>query len=874
MAAFWYLHSTTLNTTAMNAIIRSTSLFCCMLFAFGSAMAQQETLIDVIKNGSKTETFADAKTRVDAFFNQFTSETEKNRKGYKQWKRWEWFASLHLDPDGKVGAWSERNDAALSKIALMPELSAPNGSWFSQGPGSISNGENYLGRVECIGFHPSDANTLYVGSATGGLWKTTNLGASWSALTDHLPSLSIGGVAVSPSNGNVVYILTGDGDGGNQWGYYVKERSSGVFRSTDGGNTWFPSGLQFDRSGETVYGYKLLIQPNNSSVLFAATSNGIYRTANSGSTWDLVQAGEFTDIEFKPNDFNRLAASRYGFDDLYISTDNGLTWRSKDVPGGSNMTRGELAVSANQTNRVYYLMGPETSGGFRGYYYYQWSDSSFTLIANTPNVFTGATDGSGDGGFPWWAIALGVEPTDANIQLIGGVIGRRSITGGTTIFADHDILHADAHGYYFSPVDGSAFAVNDGGIFRSTNFGNTWTNLTTNMRITQYYRISTTPQNTNMVLGGTQDNGHHVRTTATSAFKWVRTCCDGMDNAIDPTNAAILYSCTQDGGLGRSIDGGDNWTDIRPLVSGNRVGGEWVSPFLLHSSTPTTLFFAGDGGIFRSTNSGTSWTNIGADGDDAMDQGVSNTARFYAAKGTTFRRSDDVNDATPTWTIKSGTTGWPTGNLANAKITSIAVHPQNSLEVWVTLSGYNDGFKVLRSTNGGDSWTNVTGSLPNVPVHVIKHESQPGSSTYQVYIGTDIGVFFRSNSSGDWVFYSNYLPRVIVTDLEIVGSSIYAGTYGRGIWSSTLESGCAASAILSSTYEGAKVFQSGTSIVSAGTILSGTGTNITMRAGSYVDLTEGFHAQFNTIFTAQVGPCNATLPLPGGAVPIEGGNQN
>ena len=535
------------------------------------------------------------------------------------------------------------------------------------------------------------------------------------------------------------------------------------------------------------------------------------------------------------------------------------------------MTRGELAVSANQSNRVYFLMGPETNGGFSGYYFYQWSDSTFTLIANTPNVFTGAADGTGDGGFPWWAIALGVSPTNANSQLVGGVIGRRSTDGGTTIFADHENLHADAHGYWYNPADGSVYATIDGGIFRSTNQGNTWVNLTAGMRITQYYRISTTPALPDMVLGGTQDNGHHVRTTQTTAFKWIRTCCDGMDNAIDPTNSNILYSCTQEGGLAKSINGGDDWEDIRPTISGSRVGGEWVSPFLIHTTTPTTLFFAGDGGIFRSTNSGNLWINIGADGDEAMAQSVNNSAVFYAAKSTTLRRSDNVNNLAPTWTVKSGTPGWPlSSSVSGAMITSIAVHPQNSAEVWVTFSGYNDGFKVYRSTNGGDSWSNVTGSLPNLPVHTIILEAQPNATTYQAYIGTDIGVFYRSNNSGDWVFFSNFLPRVMVTDLEITGNYLYAGTYGRGIWRSDLQSACPSTLNFSIVYEGTQLFQASSSINSTSTIKTGLGTNITYRAGSFIDLKEGFHAQFNTIFTAQNGPCNATLPLPGGAVPIEG----
>jgi hypothetical protein len=359
----------------------------------------------------------------------------------------------------------------------------------------------------------------------------------------------------------------------------------------------------------------------------------------------------------------------------------------------------------------------------------------------------------------------------------------------------------------------------------------------------------------NAVLGGTQDNGHHYRTTNTTAFKWTLTCCDGMDNAINPTNDQIIYMCSQDGGLNRSTDGGDNWTGISP------GGSSWVAPIALHTSTPTTIFFAGNAGIFRSTNSGVSgWVNIGADGRGAIAQGTSNTARFYAAadESTTLRRSDNVNDASPTWTVKSGTTGWPTAaNLTGTQITSIAVNPANSLDVWVTFSGYQGNTKVYRSTNGGDSWANLTGALPNLPVHSIKVRDM-GSNNWEAYIGTDIGVFMRTNAFG-WTYFSNGLPRVMVTDIEINDTYIYAGTYGRGIYRSDLYSACPANPTYGASYDGERIFQASGTINATTTIVGTVGANVWMKAGNYVQLNPGFVAQSGSIFTASVGPCGATL---------------
>lgn len=835
------------------------------VFTSSGIYGQATSYIEILAQQPANAPFSDVQAAMEKHFNRFESQSEKNKNGYKQWKRWEWFAKSHLDPDGRVANWTQKHEEAVAALDALPQLQDANGNWSSVGPSSISNGENFLGRTESVAFHPTDPNTLYVGTATGGLWRTTNLGSTWVSLTDHLPSLSVASVVVQQNNPNIIYILTGDGDGGLNWGYYVKERSSGVFKSTDGGATWKTTGLNWDRPDADRYGYKLIQSPTNSNLLIAATSNGIWRTTDGGANWVQELTGQYTDVVFRPGNPDRVAAISYASSTLRISSSGGDNWTSRTIPSSTiTTTRSMLAVTPAATNNVYVLMGRQGNESIRGYYRFQWSDSSFTLITNSTNLFGGATDGTGDGGFPWWAIAVAVSPTNSNIHLAGGIIGRRSTDGGVNWVAAHPAqMHVDLHGYTYNPLDGSVYCMHDGGLSRSTNNGVAWTNLTTGMRITQYYRISTTPTNTFAVLGGTQDNGHHYRTSLTSAFKWTLTCCDGMDNAIDPTNDQIIYMCSQDGGLNRSTDGGDNWTGISPGAS------TWVAPIALHTSTRTTIFFAGNAGIFRSTNSGTSgWVNIGSDGRAAMAQGTSNTSRFYAAGGgdennmRTLQRSSDINDADPTWTTISGKPGWPTGLVANTQITGLAVNPRNSNEIWVTFSGYNAEKKVYRSTDGGENWTNMSGALPNLPVHVIKFQDQGANNgNYQVYIGTDIGVFYRSNALTDWAYFSNGLPRVMVTDLELNGTYIYAGTYGRGIWRSDPYGDCAASATYSATYSDERVFQASGTINSTSTMVGTLGTNVQMRAGNYVQLNPGFHAQAGSVYKATVGPCNAVLPL-------------
>ncbi len=845
------------------------ALICSLIIIFMAKMpvfAQQSDYIQIIKELPAETKFETVQTSVEKYFNRFDTEANKNKNGYKLWKRWEWFANQHIDTDGRVGSWTIKSEEALLAVNSLPALNNVNGGWSSAGPGSISNGENFLGRVECVAFHPTDPNTLYAGSGTGGLWRTNNLGGTWTALTDNLPSLSIASVVVQQNNPNIIYILTGDGDGGTNWGYYVKERSSGVFKSTDGGTTWNTTGLNWNRSDAERYGFKLIQSPTNTNILMAATSNGIWRTTDGGNNWIQELTGEYSDIIFAPNNASRVAAIPYASSVLRISTNGGADWTNKTIPSsGLGTTRSMLAVTPAATNNVYIMMGRQGDSTIRGYYRYSWSGDNFTLITNTPNIFGNASNGSGTGGFPWWAIAVAVSPLNSNIHLAGGVIGRRSTNGGVDWTAAHPAaMHADLHGYYYHPSGTAVYCAHDGGISRSSDNGVTWTNITTGMRINQYYRISTTPQNVNAVLGGTQDNGHHVRYSNTSAFKWTLTCCDGMDNAIDYTNDQIIYMCTQDGGLNRSTNGGDTWSYISPIRTGTtRETSSWVAPIKLHTTNPTTIFYAGNTGIWRSTNSGLSnWVNIGADGRGAMAQGTSFNSRMYASgANTTLRMSSNINDASPTWTTISGNLGWPAlANLSGSTITGIAVNPDNSSEIWVCFSGYNATTKVYRSINAGNTWQNQTLSLPNVPVHTIAFQDQGANNgAYQIYIGTDIGVFYKSNSSANWGYFSNGLPRVMVTDLEITNNYLYAGTYGRGIWRTLVYDNCPTNASYSATYNSERVFQASGTINTTITVSGTLGANVWMQAGDYVQLNAGFEAKAGGIFTAKAAPCGAVL---------------
>jgi hypothetical protein len=400
----------------------------------------------------------------------------------------------------------------------------------------------------------------------------------------------------------------------------------------------------------------------------------------------------------------------------------------------------------------------------------------------------------------------------------------------------------------------------------STNNGDTWTNITNNLQITEYYRISGVDSNPDIILGGTQDNGHHLRTTNSSTFQWKLTCCDGMDNAIEQTNPNIMYGFTQDGQINKSSDAGASFVWIPPSTASGPVIGPWVTDFLIHPTIPSTIFYGAGGagtGILRHTTRGepnNAWVNIGS-GRLAVDMAISssNPDRLYCVTNDSLYRSDNINAAVPTWVgyrpfiISLGTF-----------ITSIDVDPDNSAEVWITVSGYNATTKVYRSTTSGTSWTNETDNLPNVPVHVIKFQDTNGSPGGAVYIGTDIGVYYRDNTMSEWVYYSNNLPSTTVLDLEINESSglITAATFGRGMWRSpTYLSSCYFDINITSPINGIEYQQAANTISMSTDVYGGLGTRVVLKAGNSVTFTPGVDVLAGNELKAIIGPCANDNPV-------------
>jgi len=816
---------------------------------------------DIWQNPSSDD-FKTIQKEAEAYFEG--KETGKG-SGYKQWKRWEYENKDRLSPDGKIINYTVRNFETYN--SYMKELekklntdgsrSTANGYWENLGIDYFVNGAGWnpgIGRVNCIAFHPTNPNTFWIGCPAGGLWRTTNGGTTWTCLTDGMPRIGVSGIAIDYNNTNNIYILTGDGDAADTY-------SVGVLKSTDGGETWYSTGFSWAVTSG-LRGFKLVIHPTDPNILLVVSNAGIHRTTNGGVNWTHEQAGIFVDIEFRPNHPETIYAS--SLDGFYRSTNTGDTWTH--ITSGTPVGCTRIAISVTPKNDTYvYLMGgpPTATGVFKGVYRSTNSGTSFTVRATTPNMLGYSTTGNDAKHQTQYDLALIASRTDADDVILGGINTWKTTNGGTawSCISDWDgyggsigYTHADIHNLDVNPLNNWVYCCSDGGIFRSTDFGENWTDLSDGLEITQWYRIAGTEANSDLIIGGTQDNGSNKWTGGTTILHILG--ADGMDCMIDHSNPDVMYYSSQDGALRKSNNGGSSYSNIQPSGS----TGSWVTPYIMNPSN-SSVIYGGYSDVYKSTNGGSSWTNLGVDGRGAMAMGTSNTNRIYASYEDNIWMSSNAGDS---WTnISSG--------LPYINITYIAVNPDNSNDVFVTIAGYTSGEKVYRSTNAGTSWTNISGSLPNVPTLCIAYQDCNGSPDDALYVGTDIGVFYRNNTMTDWIPYRNGLPTVPVRDLEINYTSGYirAATYGRGIWESQLFGACSSAYTLTPAsdpsnpnYTGFQYYESSGTITSTRIVTGGIGTDVTYKADNYVKLLQGFHAREGNNFKATLGPCEGSVSGP------------
>ncbi|MFI5218836.1 MAG: hypothetical protein ACHQNT_05050 [Bacteroidia bacterium] len=724
----------------------------------------------------------------------------------EHYNRWEWFWENRTLTDGAfpdtsiiAGEWKKY----INLIAGIEDRTQHAANWKFIGPETSSGGFSGLGRVSCIAFHPKTESTFWVGTPAGGLWETNDSGETWQTYTNHLPSLGISDIAIDPVNPNNMFIATGDGDfgslktlNGNRGG---DTQSIGVLKSTDGGATWSRTGLNWRISHLNLI-RRLIINPVNPKILIAATSDGLWITADAGLNWTQKLKGTyFIDADFKPGNPAIIYAATYSTSSkssaqLYRSTDAGNSWSKEGSFSG--ISRINIGVTPANPDLVMALCS-NMYNGFGGLWRSVDSGNNFTQFVkgdSKNNYLCNSKLASGAYGQAWYDLAFAINPANEKEMWMGGVNTWNSVDGGLTWNLNNfykpdtsvgvPIVHADKHFLAFHPLKNNfIYECNDGGVYMTNDKGKTWTDLSDGLQISQIYRIGVSQASSRDVMAGMQDNG----TRQLDDTIWYdRIGGDGMECLIDFADSNTCYGTYSYGLINRTTD---NWNtqvtisdniplDKTEMQANGLPMGAWVTPYVMHPLN-SHLLFAGYSRVYKTNDRGDSWKAISpfltSDNIRALAVAPSDSNVIYAA---TFDTLHVTFNGGLTW--KSYASG-----IKDAKYMYLAVHPDNPLTVWVALSGYAKGWKVLKSIDGGNHWINISGALPNVPVNCIVYQN---GSNDGLYIGTDLGVFYRNATMLNWTPYNHGLPHVVVTELEISypDKKLWAGTFGRGLWNTGL----------------------------------------------------------------------------------------
>jgi hypothetical protein len=692
-----------------------------------------------------------------------TSQTEfsKERMDYSQRNRkleWrsQWF---HLNRSLSDRQLIRIRDDALKikrgKIREQIETAdhragyAPAGAgtpWFSIGPRNVN------GRVKSIAVHPTNENTVYAGAASGGIWKSEDGGQSWRPLWDEQESLAIGSIAVA-SNPNTIYVGTGE------WtpGWSPSYPGAGVYVSTDSGATWTLRASVITRRIS-----RILVSPTDSLRVYVAGENGFERSTDGGVTWTTVRTGQISDAVIDPNNANILYLNVRN-DGIYKSTDGGDNWTQlTGGPTGASANWVKLAIGVNGTHGSNFLVAKNAG--------------TISTSTDGGSTWTTLVGSHGNASFHQWCSMIAVAPDNENILLAGGVGIERTSDGGTT-WTSLAGLHADHHVSIFAPSNPNiVYECNDGGVYRSSDKGATWSKASHGIVITQFYDVGSWSTISTVVGGGTQDQGTNMTSgglTWRNIFGW-----DGGYFVVHPTDPRTMYAEHQNTDIHKSIDGGNTWVQ---KTAGLTDGTPWTGVITMDLNNPNTVF-AGTTRVFRTTDGcATPWvasSQVLGGTVSSIEIAPSDSNRVYAGAGGRIYRSDDGGASSP-WAEKT------TGTLPSSRsIKDIAIDRSNPNRLVVCYGGTNSGSAanhVFISTNGGDLWTDISGNLPNISVNAVALDP---NSANTIYTGTDAGVYRTTDLGVNWEAFDNGIPNVLISDLHIdpEDNALYAATFGRGMY--------------------------------------------------------------------------------------------
>lgn len=672
---------------------------------------------------------------------------------------------------------------------------------------SLGDVSNIGGRMLCIAVDPADSDNLWAGSASGGIWKSTNAGISWTSVPTNLPVLGVSSILIDPTNSNIMYAGTGEvyrvdtsNIGFNVWkcrGTY----GIGILKSVNGGVTWTQV---MTKASSQLFGIQMLkFHPGNSNTIYACATDGLYRSTDNGGTWsEILDKIYVSDVSINPANTDQIVAAvgnMVNADKGIYRTTNGSnaspTW-TKITTGLPASFMGYIRFAQTGASNLYASIG--LNGNTSGNELYQSTNFGSTWTAKTNSNHCNYQH--------WFAHDAAVNPNNTDQLLMCGVSWYRYVSSTSTRSNVTTPGHADVHDIVYDPnVVNRVYVAHDGGISVSNNAGSTFSTINTGLRATQFYAsFGVHPTNPNTMIGGLQDNGvvRYNGTTWSTAFGG-----DGGPSVIASNGTTVLAS-NDARGVRRSLTGTtgafSNVLGQWAFSADDRTG--FMAPVAISKTNPNYQYAASDN-IHRTTD-GTAatptWTNEPSSSTAYIEQqrktaialavsptdenkiyvSTSNIAQnttndFLWVNGQPNVFMSETPDVVPYTSIK--------GTLPDRFIMDFAISPTNDDSVFVALGGFGTAH-IYVSGNSGATWTARGAGLPDVPFNAIVFDPL---NPKVIYAGCDFGVYASGDRGGTWVDYNTgFWDATLVMDLQIsADNKLIAATHGKGVFRGELFNG-------------------------------------------------------------------------------------
>ncbi len=725
-------------------MIRTIGTIALVLFAVclmsGAVVAADETIREYFQ-------------RMDAFYadymGKWSTEVSTPGTGFKPYMRYKWLIEPRLDPDGNM-APGARWEAFQQLQQMVEEKGRVGDTWFTLGP------INVAGRCLAIDVDPTRPNVIYAGFASGGIWKSMDGGFTWTPLDDFLPTLAVAAIEIDVNNPDRIWMATGEG-----WNNIDAVHGVGLLVSHDGGVTWETTGLGYDLSQGRDQ-FEIEHNPATGTLIVGA-ENGLFRSTDDGETWVTVESGSWRDVELKRGSTTTMFACRQG-SGFYVSNDDGASW-TLVTEGTPTSGLGNMRFALTDANPEVIYWAIDSNSGMLGIWKSTDGGASFSQV-----YFPGDNHYGAQG---WYDLTITVDPEDPNRVWSGGIRLHRSTDGAVSFTQIANNVHVDHHATFWDPQNPHILWVStDGGVYRSSNSGDTFSSRNNGLVTMQYYAMNHSVTLPTRAIGGTQDNGTWVYNDSQNHSSVLG--ADGFQCEIDYNDEQIVYAEIQFGEHYRSFNGGSGMHEIN---SGITVSGPWETPTHMDFSDPSILYAGHNAKIYKTINQGSSWFEVTPEAlygaPTSIHQSRNNPEVVVL---TTITRVYVSTDQGATWEDRTN------GLVSGAGISDVHCHPYDPNTFVVTVAKYSTSIpQVWKTTDQGMTWEAIDAGLPNEPINSI--EIDPSNPEWY-FIGSDLAVYVSFTGGLGWLPLNVGLPHVVVDDLRLhdSGRFLRVGTHGRGMW--------------------------------------------------------------------------------------------